>query len=110
MESLLETCPGREGDGGTAQTELGPPMGGKREGVYPIRCSGDGQAFRYRNDLLKRALAGLAGILLPPKQVKSPQTKGEHGVSAGFGNGVHVEAIIGVTTLEEDLSRRGAGN
>jgi len=97
-------------NGGTAQTELGPPMGGKRDGDYPKRSSGDGKAFRYRNDLLKRALAGLAGILLPPKEVKCPQTKSDHGVGAGFGNGVHVEAIIGVTALCEDLSRRGAEN
>jgi len=39
MEAPLETCPGYEGNGGTAQTELGPPMGGKRDGDYPIRGS-----------------------------------------------------------------------
>ena len=39
MEAILETCPVYEGDGGTAQTELGPPMGGKRDGDYPIRGS-----------------------------------------------------------------------
>ena len=101
--------PKPRGGRGNGPDGAGPSDGGKGEGDSMKRSSGDGKAFRYRNDLLKRALAGLAGILLPPKQVKSPQTKGEHGVSAGFGNGVHVEAVIGVTTLKEDLSRRGAG-
>ena len=36
IKSPLETCPSYDGDGGTAQTELGPPMGGESEGDYPI--------------------------------------------------------------------------